>query len=107
MDWQAAGDEAVEVLLKYLMVPTINPPGDEVLGVNFWAEQLAKEEIGVQVLTTATTGLGDRAWRARATATPLCMLHHIDGADKADKWEHHPSAESFQTANCGVAVHWT
>ena len=34
IDWASAGEEAVEVLRQYLMVPTINPPGDETLGVD-------------------------------------------------------------------------
>ena len=92
MDWEAAGDEAVEVLRKYLMVPTINPPGDEMLGVNFLAEQLSKEEIPHQIIdhgNNRASLIGRLQGSGREA--PLCLLHHIDVVPaEDDKWEHPP-----------------
>ncbi len=45
VDWSSAGEEAVEVLRQYLMIPTMNPSGNEQLGVDYLGAQLDKEGI--------------------------------------------------------------
>jgi acetylornithine deacetylase/succinyl-diaminopimelate desuccinylase-like protein len=53
IDWVALGDETVEVLRRYLMVDTTNPPGNEVRGTQFLAEILAAAGISSEVVESA------------------------------------------------------
>lgn len=92
INWKAAGDEAVDVLRRYLMVPTINPPGDEQLGVAFLAAEL--DDAGIP-WRTIPLGENRSSLIARVKGTsnapPLCLLHHIDVVPaEADQWEHPP-----------------
>lgn len=80
VDWPAAGDEAVDVLSRYLRVDTINPPGNETRGAQFLAEELAKDGIESSISEFAP-GRGSLIARVRApspTEKPLCLLSHID-----------------------------
>ena len=40
IDWSALGDETLDLLRRYLMIDTTNPPGNEADGVRFLAEVL-------------------------------------------------------------------
>jgi hypothetical protein len=42
MDWTALGDETVDLLRRYLMIDTTNPPGYEIAGAKFLAEILGR-----------------------------------------------------------------
>src|SRR5262249_42982933 len=53
IDWSALGDETVDVLRRYLMVDTTNPPGREIDGVRFLAEILAANGIASEVVEAA------------------------------------------------------
>ncbi len=80
VDWSAAGDEAVDVLQRYLRVDTINPPGNETRGTDFLAAELAKDGIEASV-TEFAPGRGSLVARLRADAPtdkPLCLLSHVD-----------------------------
>src|SRR5690606_17230264 len=59
MDWATAGDEAFADLRGYLMVPTINPPGNERIGAEHLAALLAQDGIESEVLPLE--GAPDRA----------------------------------------------
>ena len=37
IDWKSLGEETVDVLRRYLMVDTTNPPGNEIDGARFLA----------------------------------------------------------------------
>lgn len=50
MDWRHAGEEAFADLRGYLMVPTVNPPGDEKLGAEHLAALLEEDGIEAAVL---------------------------------------------------------
>ncbi len=81
IDWDQAGDEAVQVLADYLRVDTINPPGNETAGARFLAEALAQDGIESSVHEFAP-GRGSLVARLKATGTPedkpLCLLSHLD-----------------------------
>lgn len=79
LDWQKAGDEAIQVLSHYLQVDTSNPPGNETLGAQFLANLLQKEGIESQI-TEFAPGRGSLIARLKGTGQekPLCLLSHID-----------------------------
>lgn len=81
IDWAKAGDEASLVLAGYLQVDTINPPGNEARGAQYFAEVLKKEGIDSEVLEFAP-GRSNLIARLKATGAPvekpLCLLSHID-----------------------------
>ena len=49
VDFQKAGEEAVEVLQGYLRVDTINPPGNETRGAQYLKDELLKDGIEAQI----------------------------------------------------------
>ncbi len=53
IDWQKAGDEAVELLARYLRVDTTNPPGNEARATEFFAKILERERIEHRVFVSA------------------------------------------------------
>lgn len=80
VDWPAAGDEAVDVLSRYLRVDTVNPPGNETRGALFLADELAKDGIDATISEFAP-GRGSLVARLRAESPsdkPLCLLSHLD-----------------------------
>jgi acetylornithine deacetylase/succinyl-diaminopimelate desuccinylase-like protein len=90
VDWDKAGDEAVQVLAEYIRVNTANPPGRETLGAEFLAEKLKKEGIDSEIIEFAP-GRGSLIARLPPAGTPtdkpLCLLSHIDVVNaEADKW---------------------
>ena len=58
MDWAALGDETIDLLRRYLMIDTTNPPGNEIAGTRFLAEILAREGIANETIEAAP-GRGD------------------------------------------------
>lgn len=90
LDWDKAGDEAIQVFANYLRVDTRNPPGNETLGTKFLAGILDKEGIPSQTFEFAP-GRGSIVARLNATKPdgqkPFCMLSHIDVVTaEASKW---------------------
>jgi acetylornithine deacetylase/succinyl-diaminopimelate desuccinylase-like protein len=79
IDWSALGDEAVEVLRRYLMIDTTNPPGRESEGVQFLAEILGAEGLASDVLESAP-GRGNLMARLRGDGSlpGIVLHHHID-----------------------------
>lgn len=89
VDWDAAGDEAVQVLSRYLRVPTVNPPGDEGLGVEFLGAILDEEGIPWEAVEHAP---GRASLIARLDGStdeaPLCLLSHIDVvSSETEHWD--------------------
>src|SRR4029077_13210571 len=78
-DWSALGDEAVELLRRYLQIDTTNPPGNEVAGARFLAEVLAREGIESETIEAAP---GRARLRARlpgdGSLGGIVLHHHID-----------------------------
>ncbi len=81
MDWQAAGDETVEVLSGYLRVNTANPPGNERAGALYLGAILEKEQIPYEIVDLAP-GRASLIARLKGSGSqpPLCLLSHIDVA---------------------------
>ncbi|MFO0598186.1 MAG: M20/M25/M40 family metallo-hydrolase [Myxococcaceae bacterium] len=90
IDWNASGDEAVQLLSRYLQVDTTNPPGNETRGTEFIAAEL--RAAGLESTTWEfAPGRGSLMARLKATGTPeekpLCLLSHVDVVSaEADQW---------------------
>src|SRR5438445_568222 len=50
MDHAKLGDEAIDLLRRYLMVDTTNPPGNEIAGARFLAEVLDGDGIASEIV---------------------------------------------------------
>lgn len=88
VDWDKAGDEAVEVLRQYLRVDTTNPPGNETRGAEFMGKILEREGIPFEIVEYAP-GRGNLIARLAGgdEERPLCLLSHIDVVTaEAEKW---------------------
>jgi len=73
--------EAIDLLVRYLSIDTVNPPGHERAGVEFLREILDREGISTQVFDLG----GGRAnlmavypGEGTPPGRPLVLLHHID-----------------------------
>jgi acetylornithine deacetylase/succinyl-diaminopimelate desuccinylase-like protein len=79
IDWNALGDETVELLRRYLMIDTTNPPGNETAGARFLAEVLAAEGIASEQVESAP-GRGNVVARLPGDGSlgGIVLHHHID-----------------------------
>jgi acetylornithine deacetylase/succinyl-diaminopimelate desuccinylase-like protein len=79
IDWSALGDETVELLRRYLMIDTTNPPGNEIAGARFLADVLARDGIQSEIIESAP---GRASVRAALTGDGslggVVLHHHID-----------------------------
>src|SRR5256885_3318789 len=50
IDWTALGEEAVDLLRRYLMIDTTNPPGNEADGATFLAAVLERGGIASEIV---------------------------------------------------------
>jgi len=79
IDWAALGDETVDLLRRYLMIDTTNPPGNEIAGVRFLAEVLARDGIESETIEAAP---GRGSLRARLAGDGslggIVLHHHVD-----------------------------
>src|SRR5213083_982300 len=79
IDWAALGEEAVDLLRRYLMVDTTNPPGNEIAGARFLAEVLDGDGIASEIVEGAP---GRANLRARVSGDgslgAIVLHHHID-----------------------------
>jgi acetylornithine deacetylase/succinyl-diaminopimelate desuccinylase-like protein len=79
IDWAALGDETVDLLRRYLMIDTTNPPGNEIAGVRFLADVLARDGIESETIEAAP---GRASLRARLAGDGslggIVLHHHID-----------------------------
>jgi acetylornithine deacetylase/succinyl-diaminopimelate desuccinylase-like protein len=79
IDWGALGDEAVELLRRYLMIDTTNPPGNEIAGARFLGEVLAAHEISSEIVESAP-GRANLVARLAGDGSlgGIVLHHHID-----------------------------
>ncbi len=92
IDWAQLGEETVDVLRRYLMVDTTNPPGNESAGVRFLEETLAAEGIGCETAESAP-GRGNLVARLGGDGSlPGVVLHHHIDVVYADRryWTEDP-----------------
>ncbi len=71
--------EAVELLSEYLKIDTTNPPGNEAVGVQFFAAIFDKENIGYKIFKS-DEGRASICARIKGAGKekPLFLLNHID-----------------------------
>lgn len=92
IDWQAAGDEAIEHLRALLRLDTRNPPGNEQLAVEYIAGVLDGAGISYEIVGPSP----DRATivarlRGDGTQAPLLLMSHTDVvAVDREKWTRDP-----------------
>jgi acetylornithine deacetylase/succinyl-diaminopimelate desuccinylase-like protein len=95
LDWDAIGDDAVELLRQYLAIDTTNPPGNEIAGANFFAELLAAEGIESEVFESLP-GRGNIVARLRGDGSRgghVVLLNHMDVVPvSAEYWSVDPYA---------------
>jgi len=85
IDWAALGDETIDVLRRYLMVDTTNPPGGETEGARFLADLLEAEGITSEMAESAP-GRGNLVARLPGSgALPAIVLHHHIDVVYADR----------------------
>lgn len=79
MDWTRLGDETVDLLRRYLMIDTTNPPGNEIAGARFLAEILDREGIESETVESAP-GRANLVARLRGDGSlpGIVLHHHID-----------------------------
>ncbi len=90
IDWDAATDEAVELLREYLRIDTSNPPGNEALAVDFLGEFLAAEGIDFETAESAP-GRSNLIAHLGPHERPVCLLNHTDVVPvERQYWERDP-----------------
>ncbi|MEK7839189.1 MAG: M20/M25/M40 family metallo-hydrolase, partial [candidate division NC10 bacterium] len=79
MDWKALGEETIDLLRRYLMVDTTNPPGNETVGARFLAGVLEADGIASEAAESAP-GRGNLVARLRGDGSlpGIVLHHHID-----------------------------
>lgn len=92
IDWEAAGQEAVEILQRLIQFDTTNPPGNERPAAEYLQHLLAQEGIDSEILESAP-GRANLVARLQGngSAGPLLLLGHTDVvyADPRE-WTHSP-----------------
>jgi len=78
LDLEALQDEAVEWVQEYIRLNTINPPGNEILGAEFFAGIFEAEGIEYEIAESAP-GRGNVWARLEGGDEPgIVLLHHMD-----------------------------
>jgi acetylornithine deacetylase/succinyl-diaminopimelate desuccinylase-like protein len=92
IDWQAAGEEATQILRRYVQIDTTNPPGNERPAAEFLAEVLRQRRLEPRLYESAP-GRANLVARLQGEGErgPVLLLHHMDVvlAD-ADAWSRDP-----------------
>ncbi|HZN51678.1 MAG TPA: M20/M25/M40 family metallo-hydrolase [Methylomirabilota bacterium] len=79
IDWAALGDETIDLLRRYLMIDTTNPPGNEIAGTRFLAEVLARDGIESETIEAAPGRASLHAKLAGdGSLGGIVLHHHID-----------------------------
>jgi acetylornithine deacetylase/succinyl-diaminopimelate desuccinylase-like protein len=92
IDWQAAGEEATQLLRRYVQIDTTNPPGNERPAAEFLATALRERRLEPQLYESGP-GRANLVARVQGEGKrgPVLLLHHMDvvPAD-ADAWSCDP-----------------
>src|SRR5512134_3016335 len=79
LDWEALGDEAVDLLRRYLAIDTTNPPGNEADGARFLSEVLAAHDLPSEIVESAPRRANLVARLAGdGSLGGIVLHHHID-----------------------------
>ena len=85
MDWTGLGDEAIDLLRRYLMIDTTNPPGAEIAGARFLADVLARAGLASEIVESAPGRANLVARFAGDGALGGVVLHHHIDVVYADR----------------------
>src|SRR2546422_681514 len=79
IDWTALGGESVDLLRRYLMIDTTNPPGNEADGATFLAAVLERDGIASEIVES-TPGRANLMARLTGDGSlpGIVLHHHID-----------------------------
>src|SRR5438128_5183756 len=79
VDWTALGEDAVDLLSRYLMIDTTNPPGNEIEGAKFLAAVLGRDGIASETVESAP-GRANLVARLAGDGSlgGIVLHHHID-----------------------------
>src|SRR5216684_8851704 len=79
IDWTALGEEAVDLIHRYLMIDTTNPPGNEADGATFLAAVLERDGIASEIVES-TPGRANLMARLTGDGSlpGIVLHHHID-----------------------------
>ncbi|MBZ0187244.1 MAG: M20/M25/M40 family metallo-hydrolase, partial [Candidatus Obscuribacterales bacterium] len=91
-DYEKAGNEAIDILCKYLAIDTTVPPGNEKDGAIYLKEVLSKDGIEAEIFDTADNRACVYArLKGNGKKKGIILLNHIDvvPAEPSD-WKHHP-----------------
>ena len=95
--WDRVHAELVEVLQALIRIPSVNPPGDEILAARYVEQALADAGIPSEVVEPFP-GRGSIGARLRGDGTggaPILMLSHLDVVPAPpDLWTHDPCNRS-------------
>lgn len=83
--WDALGEETVDLLRRYLMIDTTNPPGHELAGARFVADVLARDGIASEIAESAPGRANLVARVAGDGALGAIVLHHHIDVVYADR----------------------
>src|SRR2546422_4749495 len=84
-DWTALGEEAVDLLHRYLMIDTTNPPGNEADGATFLAAVLERGGIASEIVESKPGRANLMARLAGDGSLPGVVLHHHIDVVYADR----------------------
>ena len=85
IDWTALGEEAVDLLRRYLMIDTTNPPGNEIEGAKFLMAVLGRDGIASEIVESALGRANLVARLAGDGSLPGIVLHHHIDVVYADR----------------------
>ena len=85
MDYAKIGDEAVDLLRRYLTIDTTNPPGNEIVGARFLAEVLDGDGIESEIVESGPGRANLRARLAGDGSLGGILLHHHMDVVYADR----------------------
>jgi len=94
MNWDHLLNEATQHLQEYLRIDTINPPGNEIEGANFFKKIFGEESIPYQVLEpSARRGSILATLKGNGKKRPILFLNHIDVVPvEKERWTVDPFA---------------
>ncbi|HEX7191066.1 MAG TPA: M20/M25/M40 family metallo-hydrolase [Thermoanaerobaculia bacterium] len=83
------------LLERYVRIPTVNPPGNEIEGARFLAGQLAEAGVKGEIIESAPgrANLYARI-KGKRPGDALMLLNHIDVVPAAGKWDRPPYSGS-------------
>jgi len=78
VDFDALGQEAVDWVQRYVRINTVNPPGNEIRGAEFFAKIFEAEGIPYEIAESAPGRANIWARLEGGDAPALVLLHHMD-----------------------------